>query len=97
MMLSNWIAVEHYRLHLVERWPNSPRKEATLAAVYSALASLDQDARSATATQECVVCGRRRVAVREFQNALRIAPENADSAGSHPYRTRAAKAGAIGA
>jgi hypothetical protein len=95
MMLSNWIAVEHYRLHLVERWPNSPHKEATLAAVYSALASLERDSRSATASQECIVCRTRRASVVEFQSAFRITPANADSARSHP-RTRVATAGAVG-
>jgi hypothetical protein len=95
-MLSNWIAAEHYRLHLVERWPNSPHKEATLAAVYSTLASLEQDSRSATASQECVVCRARRAAVVEFQSALRITPSNADSARNHPHLTRVATAGAVG-
>ena len=55
-MLSQWIAVEHYRLHLAERWPDSPHKEATLAAIHSTLASLRQDSRSATVSLECVVC-----------------------------------------
>jgi hypothetical protein len=93
-MLSHWIAVEHYRLHLIERWPDSPLKEATLAAVYSSLASLGQDSRSATASPECVVCRARKAVVVEFPNALRIAPAKADSARSDPHLTRAARAGA---
>jgi hypothetical protein len=91
-MLSCWIATEHYRLHLVERWPNSPHKDATLAAIYSALASLEQDSRSAS--QECIVCRARRAAVVEFQGASRITPAKADSARSP--RTRVATAGAVG-
>ena len=95
-MLSNWIAAEHYRLHLVERWPDSPHKQATLAAVYSTLASLEQDSRSAAASQECVVCRARRAAVVEFQSALRINSKNAVSARSHPHRSQVATAGAVG-
>jgi hypothetical protein len=96
MMLSNWIAAEHYRLHLVEQWPNSPRKQATLAAVYSTLASLGQDSRSATESPECVVCRARRAAIVEFQSALKMTPAIADSARSHPHLTRVAAAGAVG-
>jgi hypothetical protein len=92
-MLSDWIAVEHCRLHLVERWPDSPYKEATLAAVYSTLARLGQDPRSATASRECVVCGARKVAVVEFPKTLRIAPATADSSRSHPHLMRVASAG----
>jgi hypothetical protein len=87
-MLAHWIAVEHYRLHLIERWPDSPHKEAALAAVYSTLASLG-DFRSATASPECVVCRARKAAVVEFPNALRIAPAKADLARSDPRQTRA--------
>jgi hypothetical protein len=93
-MLSHWIAVEHYRLHLIERWPDSPHKEPTLEAVYSTLASLGQDPRSPTVSPECVVCRARRAAVVEFPNALRIAPAKADPARSDPHLTRAARAGA---
>jgi hypothetical protein len=42
-MLSNWIAMEYHRLHLVEKWPDSPRKEANLAAIRSTLASLSRE------------------------------------------------------
>jgi hypothetical protein len=93
-MLSQWIAVEHYRLHLVERWPDSPHKEVTLAAIYSTLASLAQDSRSATVSLECVVCRARRAAVIEFPNALRIASAKADSARSRPHLTMVASSGA---
>jgi hypothetical protein len=96
-MLSYWISAEHYRLHLVERWPDSPHKEATLAAVYSTLASLERDFRSVTASQECVVCRTRRASVVEFQSAsLKLTPANKDSARSHPHGTRVAMAGAVG-
>ena len=35
-----WLAVEHYRLHVVEEWPDGPHKHAALAAIRSSLASL---------------------------------------------------------
>jgi hypothetical protein len=35
-----WIAMEHHRLHLIEEWPDSPHKEAALAAIRSTLESL---------------------------------------------------------
>jgi len=35
-----WLAVEHYRLHVVEEWPDGPHKHAALAAIHSSLKSL---------------------------------------------------------
>jgi len=32
-----WLAMEHYRIHVIELWPGGPRKEAALAAARSAL------------------------------------------------------------
>jgi hypothetical protein len=46
-MISNWIAMEYHRLHVVEKWPDSPRKEANLAAIRSSLASLSRETLSA--------------------------------------------------
>ena len=37
-MQLEWLATEHYRLHRVEEWPDSPRKEATLAAIHDLVA-----------------------------------------------------------
>ena len=39
-MRDQWLAMEHYRLHAVEDWPDSPRKEAALAAIRSKIKSL---------------------------------------------------------
>jgi hypothetical protein len=39
-MLEQWVSVEHNRLHCVERWPESPHKQAVLAAIHSALQGL---------------------------------------------------------
>jgi hypothetical protein len=50
---NEWIAMEHYRLHTVEAWPDSPRKNASLAAIHSALAALTQDSNPKTTCNVC--------------------------------------------
>jgi hypothetical protein len=37
---SEWMAVEHHRMHIMELWPDGPRKEAGLASARSSLESL---------------------------------------------------------
>ncbi len=54
-MQNQWILMEHYRLHTVETWPDSPYKRATLAAIHSSLESLSQD-RAAESALSCAVC-----------------------------------------
>ena len=57
MMFPELLAMEHYRLHVIERWPAGLRKSTALAAVRSAIESLccgEPD----DSTWECVVCGR---------------------------------------
>lgn len=39
-MQSEWLAVEHHRIHLMEQWPDGPRKEAGLNSARSTLNSL---------------------------------------------------------
>ena len=39
-MLSQWLQMEYYRLDRVETWEDGPRKQATRAAILSAIASL---------------------------------------------------------
>jgi hypothetical protein len=51
-----WLALEHERLHSVEEWPNSPRKQAMLAAIESTLDSLSTHP-GADATFSCLICG----------------------------------------
>jgi hypothetical protein len=55
-MYSEWIAFEHYRIHVMELWSDGPRKEAGLAAARSALDSLTQKmpTRSSIACTICV-------------------------------------------
>jgi len=95
-MISEWIAVEHYRLHLVEKWPHSPRKDATLAAIHSTLSSLDQHWRSATA-QTCMVCSSEPRGVLEFPEASRVGPAREDSTRTRTRRVRSTSAGASSA
>jgi len=37
-----WLAMEHYRLHVVEEWPDGPHKHAAMAAIHSTLESLSR-------------------------------------------------------
>ena len=59
-MYSQWIGMEHYRMHLFEAWPDGPRKEANLAAVRSALKALEQAAPVAAPLFVCEICAARR-------------------------------------
>jgi hypothetical protein len=88
--------MEHYRLHMVEKWPHSLRKEATLAAIHSTLSSLDQNWRSATG-QACVVCSSEPRGVLEFPEASRVGPAREDSTRTRSRRVRATGAGASSA
>lgn len=58
-MLTESLAMEHYRLHLIERWPAGGAKDAALAAVRSTLESLVRDASPEFAHWCCIVCGAR--------------------------------------
>ncbi len=40
---AGWASMERYRLDVVSTWPPSPYKDATLAAIHSALASLERE------------------------------------------------------
>ena len=55
-----WLATEHHRLHHVEQWPDSPRKQAVLAAIQSTLDSLARYARTAHENFICVLCETRK-------------------------------------
>jgi hypothetical protein len=53
-----WLAGEHYRIHVMELWPDGPRKEAGLAAARSALESLEETMPEGSSFA-CVICGSR--------------------------------------
>ncbi len=56
-MKDQWLAMEHYRLHLIEEWPDGPKKEGALAAIRS---SLDSLTRLGAKPVECGVCSTHR-------------------------------------
>ena len=60
-MYTEWLAMEHYRIHLMEEWPDGPRKDAGLAAARAALEALETSAPMAS-TFICEVCAKRREA-----------------------------------
>jgi hypothetical protein len=68
-MYSQWIRMEHYRMHLFETWPDGPRKTAHLAAARSALNALESAAPVAAPVFVCGICAarRRRAPIIEFR------------------------------
>jgi hypothetical protein len=46
-MQSQWLQIEYYRLDCVEAWEDGPRKQATRAAILSAIASLSGNKQAA--------------------------------------------------
>jgi hypothetical protein len=55
-----WVASEHHRLHHVEQWPDSPRKQAVIGAIQSTLDSLAHYPRTAQENFICFVCETRK-------------------------------------
>ena len=58
-MHMEWLATEHHRLHVIEQWPNGPRKEVALAAARSALESLLRTKPLDGSTFRCAICAGR--------------------------------------
>jgi hypothetical protein len=54
-MYSEWMAFEHYRIHVMELWSDGPRKEAGLAAARSALDSLTRNLPTGSSFA-CTIC-----------------------------------------
>jgi hypothetical protein len=52
----DWLASEHQRLHNVERWPDSPRKQAVLGAIQSTLSSLSRHPATEPGIFNCFIC-----------------------------------------
>jgi hypothetical protein len=59
-MHAAWLASEHSRIHLIEQWPDGPRKEASLASARSTVDSLLRSAHSDGSAFRCAVCANRR-------------------------------------
>ena len=51
-----WLASEHNRLHNVELWPDSPRKQIALSAVQSSLDSLSRQSGTEQGKFICFLC-----------------------------------------
>ena len=68
-MNDQWRAIEHYRLHAVEEWPDSPRKTAALAAIRSSLESLGRYGSGSSTLDDCTLC-RNRTRLFEFPKRL---------------------------
>jgi len=69
-MSNQWLAMEHYRLHEVEQWPEGRKKCATLAAIRSSMESLCRDPSPLPGYSNCLIClGRmKKAAVHEFRS-----------------------------
>jgi hypothetical protein len=55
-MGKQWLAVEHYRLHDVEQWPEGRKKCATLAAIRSKMESLSREPGGLPGSNDCLIC-----------------------------------------
>ncbi len=62
-MYAAWLASEHFRIHVIEEWPDGPRKEAALSAARSAVNSLLRSAHPDVLNFHCSVCANRRKSV----------------------------------
>jgi hypothetical protein len=60
--LEQWIMVEHYRLHCAERWADGDYKEAALAAIHSAMKTLEAACGTPVGESRCMVCTSREAA-----------------------------------
>ena len=58
--LRQWIKTQHYRLHCVEGWADSPYKEAVLASIHSALNGRKAEGLEPFEPMQCMVCAARR-------------------------------------
>jgi hypothetical protein len=68
-MKSEWLAVEHHRIHIMELWPDGPRRRSGLTAARSALDSLARNLPKGFSFT-CTTC------------ASRVDGDDPDSAGS---------------
>jgi hypothetical protein len=62
-MHRQWIAMEHYRLHCVELWPDSPYKRAVIEAIQSTLKCLRATSPVPLQQPECTFCPSRVVEI----------------------------------
>jgi hypothetical protein len=55
-MYAEWVATEHYRLHVIEEWPEGARKAVALSATRSSLQSLLQNHQPEGLLAACEIC-----------------------------------------
>ena len=60
-----WIAFEHYRIHVIEQWPDGPMKQAGLASARSALDRMVRIMPEGPSFA-CTICASRRQMVAEM-------------------------------
>jgi hypothetical protein len=70
-MHSEWMAFEHYRIHVMELWSDGPRKEAGLAAARAALDSLTQNMPTGSSFA-CTICASKRQTVTLIPRSARV-------------------------
>ena len=70
-MISEWIMVEHHRLHIVEEWPDGSYKEVVLKGIRCTLDSLVRYSQAAAHQPVCTICHnrRRKIAVLDSSSA----------------------------
>jgi hypothetical protein len=71
-MFTEWLATEHYRLHVIEKWPNGPRKEAVLASARSALESLLRTTPLSASAFRCAICADKQQSATLIEYPLRF-------------------------
>jgi hypothetical protein len=71
-MHAEWLATEHYRIHVMEQWPDGPRKDVGLAAARSALESLLRTASPNEPAFMCSICASRRQNATVIEYPLRF-------------------------
>jgi hypothetical protein len=64
---TEWLASEHQRLHNVEQWADSPRKQAVLGAIQSTLDSLSRHPGSAQERFSCFLCESRKAKLKVLE------------------------------
>jgi len=64
---TEWLASEHQRLHNVEQWLDSPRKQAVLGAIQSTLDSLSRHPGTAQGKFSCFLCESRKAKLKVLE------------------------------
>ncbi len=77
-MHTEWLAAEHYRLHLMEQWPEGSMKEAGLNAARSALGSLARSLPTGS-SYVCPICASRRHSIATVPRSARAPRERGQS------------------